>query len=400
MRKTANELRRREPFGEVSSTSASTDGISRPRPISVLHIVLSTVTGGMENVIYNLAYGRDPSRLEISVGCLLEIGHLSETLRGIGVQSSLVPKMIPGLTMLYPKQLIKFIRDSHCDIVHTHSGCWTKVAAACSYIPQIKVIYTEHGRTFPESRLQVLQDRIAIRSTHKVVAVGEPLRKYLINRVGLPAEKVVTIHNGIDTERFKPSEEGKRVRDEFGYKDDEVVIAIVARLAPVKDHRYLIEAFRILLQRCPQARLLIIGDGPLREKLDFMVESYNLGEQIHFAGDRNDVDRILTGMDVATLSSQSEGISLTLLEAMSAELPVVATAVGGNITIIKDGINGFLVEVNDINTYADLLTRLTQSSDLRRRIGKEARVDVMANWSLKGMVDAYQQLYEELITPY
>jgi len=178
------------------------------------------------------------------------------------------------------------------------------------------------------------------------------------------------------------------------------VIAIVARLAPVKDHRYLIEAFRILLQRCPQARLLIIGDGPLREKLDFMVESYNLGEQIHFAGDRNDVDRILTGMDVATLSSQSEGISLTLLEAMSAELPVVATAVGGNITIIKDGINGFLVEVNDINTYADLLTRLTQSSDLRRRIGKEARVDVMANWSLKGMVDAYQQLYEELITPY
>lgn len=112
--------------------------------ISVLRIVLSTVTGGMENVICNLASGRDSAKLEISVACLQELGHLSDKLRQFSVESSLVPRMIPGFSIVYPYRLIRFISKLGCDIVHTHSGCWYKVAAACARIPSMKLIYTEH----------------------------------------------------------------------------------------------------------------------------------------------------------------------------------------------------------------------------------------------------------------
>ncbi|MCP4631412.1 MAG: glycosyltransferase [candidate division Zixibacteria bacterium] len=370
------------------------------KKISILHIVLSTVTGGMENVIYNLASGRDHSRYDISVGCLNEMGHLSEKLKSDGVESFLIPKMIPGISMFYPRQLIKFIKKSGCDIVHTHSGCWAKVAAACAQISSVKLIYTEHGRTFPDPKFMIWQDRLAIRSTDMVVTVGDTLKEYMVDTVGLPAEKVMTIFNGIDTDRFKPSEDiRKSVRNEFGYSDENVVISIVARLAPVKNHRFLIDAFSEVVRKHPEARLLIIGDGPLRPDLESQASSLNLNDKINFAGDRIDVPRLLTGADISTLSSVSEGISLTLLEAMSTALPVVATDVGGNSTIIKNNVLGYLIpsDADKIDTYVSRFSELIISPELRQRLGNSARERVLEQWSLKGMVNDYEKLYEELV---
>ncbi len=369
----------------------------RQRRISVLHIVLSTVTGGMENVIYNLASGMDYSRYEVKIGCLLEVGYLSDKLKKFGVESYLIPKMIPGVSMIYPRNLIKFIRESGCDIVHTHSGCWGKAAAACVHLPNVKLIYTEHGRTFPDPKIGIIIDRLASRLTNKVIAVGDNLRDYLVNTVGVREDKTITIFNGIDTDRFKPAVERLSVRKEFGCVDGDVVIGIVARLAKVKNHNYLIDAFKILSERKLPVKLLIIGDGPLRTDLEMRVKSYGLKDRVMFAGDRDDVPLLLNAVDVATLSSLSEGTSLTLLEAMSSGLPVVATAVGGNKTIINDGENGFLVDINDVNSYADKLEKLVKYPQLRAEIGGKARSDIIARWSLKRMVDGYQKLYEEII---
>ncbi|MBD3235046.1 MAG: glycosyltransferase [candidate division Zixibacteria bacterium] len=369
---------------------------TRKSLISVLHVVLSTVTGGMENVIYNLATGFDKSRFKLSVGCLVELGHLSDRLREFDIESEVVPGMIPGLSLIYPGQLIKFIRQSGCDIVHTHSGCWAKVAAACAFIRKVKLIYTEHGRTFPEPKVNILQDRISARFTNRIVAVGDPLNRYLIDRVGLHPEKVVTIRNGIDTERFKSSDERESVRREFGFTDNDVVIVIVARLAPVKNHSFLIDTFHTVSSIFPQARLLIIGDGPLRSQLENQAVSLKLTDKVVFTGDRHDVPRLLAAADIATLCSHSEGISLTLLEAMSSQLAAVATDVGGNPDIVTHGENGYIVKLNDKSDYADKLSKLIHSGDLREKFGIKARNEVVASWSLKGMVDAYQRLYQEL----
>ncbi len=365
--------------------------------ISILHIVLSTVTGGMENVIYNLATAYDKSKFNLKVGCLHELGALSTKMEGHGVESKLVPGMIPGVSMIYPRRLIEFIRRSKCDIVHTHSGCWPKVAAACSRIGNVKLVYTEHGRTHPDPRLTVFLDALAARATDRVVAVSEPLRKYLISRVGVPENKIMTINNGIDTERFRPSNDGVAVRRELGYSDNEVVIGIVARLAPVKNHRYLIDAFRLVAQKAPQARLLIIGDGPLRTSLQDFTAAYDLDDRVTFLGDRMDVPRLLTGVDISVLSSQSEGISLTLLEAMSSGLPVVATAVGGNPDIIQDRKNGLLVDTDNVPAFADSLSTLVESSELRSKMGQRGREHVVANWSLRAMNKKYEELYEQLL---
>lgn len=365
--------------------------------ISVLHIVLSTATGGMENVIYNLVSAHNPGRLRLHVACLESVGRLSEKLKAKGVETDLLPRMTPGISMVYPSALISYIRRSGCQIVHTHSGCWAKVAIACAWIPKVKLVYTDHGRAFPELRDRIFWDRVSVKFTDRVVAVGEPLREYLINTVKLPEEKVMTIRNGIDTERFKPSEAVRgEVRREFVYSSDQVVIAIVARLAPVKNHRLLIDTFSKLSANNPQTRLLIIGDGELRGALEKQVAELRLTDKVKFTGDRSDVDRLLCAADIATLSSQSEGISLTLLEAMSTGLPVVATNVGGNPTIITESHDGFLVG-QGTESYVAALGKLAASESLRKTMGNAARKTIEQKWSNIRAAREYEELYAELV---
>ena len=372
-------------------------GNNKVSRISVLHIVLSTATGGMENVIYNLVSAHNQDRLKLHVACLESVGPLSEKLKAKGVATDLLPRMTPGVSMVYPSALISYIREFGCQIVHTHSGCWAKVAIACAWIPKVKLVYTDHGRAFPELRDRIFWDRVSVKFTDRVVAVGEPLREYLINTVKLPEEKVMTIRNGIDTERFKPSPSSRdAVRRELGYSAEQVVIAMVARLAPVKNHRLLIDTFAKLSSTNQTVRLLIIGDGDLRGALENQVAELQLFDKVKFTGDRPDVDRLLCAADIATLSSQSEGISLTLLEAMSTGLPVVATNVGGNPTIITEGHDGFLVG-QDTESFATALAKLAASDSLRKTMGAAARKTIEQKWSVNQMADQYEELYAELV---
>ncbi|MEE9442382.1 MAG: glycosyltransferase [candidate division Zixibacteria bacterium] len=365
--------------------------------ISVLHIVLTTDTGGMENVVYNLGVGVDPSRIHTQVGYLLWRGHLSDLLDKRNIKSEMIPRGFPVLSLIYPRQMIKYIKSSGCQIVHAHSGCWFKVAAACAHLPHIKLIYTDHGRTYPEKKLQIMMDRFSMRYTDKVVAVGSILQKYLIDGIGLPSEKVININNCIDTGRFSPCDTRIEIRKELDFSEDDLLIGIVARLAPVKNHRFLIKAFKQVSQKFPRARLLIIGSGPLKNDLEMQVDDLNLKEKIVFMGDRQDVPRLLNAMDFTTLSSLSEGVSLTILEAMASGLPVVATAVGGNSSIIKSGLNGILVESGNLTEYVIGLNRLLESKVVRVDMGNKARKYVVSEWSLSTMTTKYEDLYESLL---
>ncbi len=368
------------------------------KKISVLHIVLSTLTGGMENAIYNLCANSDRGKLDIQVACIEEIGALSEKFKALGIETVLIPKMVSGFSLLYPRELIHFIEQSKCDIVHTHSGCWTKVASAIAHLPNVKLVYTEHGRTFPDPKLGLVLDRIAGLATDRVVAVADTLNQYLIEKVGVSPKKVITIRNGIDTERFKRSEISRsEVRTELGYSPENIIIGIVARLAPVKNHEYLFRTVKIVFDENPQSRLLVIGDGELRGSLESLAQSTGLANKIKFIGDRPDVSRLLSGIDILTLSSLSEGTSLTLLEGMSCQLPVVATNIGGNPGVIKNGQTGFLVDLDKPELYADSFKSLINSKELRQTMGEKARKDIELYWSIAACVKSYQELYEELV---
>jgi sugar transferase (PEP-CTERM/EpsH1 system associated) len=350
----------------------------------------------MENLIYNLVSDHNADRFSISVACLVESGHLTEMMRDRGADAFMVPPMVPAASMIYPRHLVKLIRGRMCDVVHTHSGCWSKVAIACFMAGGVPLVYTEHGRPHPDPWSNRVLDRIAVRWTDRVVAVGDSLNRYLVEQVGLPSEKVMTIYNGIDTVRFQPLNERAQVRAELGYGDENVVIGIVARLAPVKNHQYLLRAFGKARASCEHARLLIIGGGNLRSEHEGLAHELELAEYVRFLGDREDVPRLLNACDLATLSSLSEGISLTILEAMSTGLPVVATDVGGNGAIVSNGRNGYLVPLEDDEVYADRLRQLIRDGQKRQALGNQARQDVISNWSHTRMVSEYEQLYEGL----
>jgi sugar transferase (PEP-CTERM/EpsH1 system associated) len=368
----------------------------RAQPLKVLHIILSTATGGMENVVYNLACAHDPSRVRLKVLCLESIGPVSKKLQEKGVPSLLLPRMTPVLSFLRPRTLTRHIRAAQCDIVHTHSGCWAKVAAACAWIPRTKLVYTDHGRAFPDTSSRILADRITVRLTSRVVAVGEQLQQYLVQVVRLPAAKVLTIPNGVDTDRFAPADAVRvAVRRELGYSDGDVVVTMVARLAPVKNHSLLVRAFRLVANRCQHARLLIVGEGPTRDDLQSLVASLGLNAVVRLVGDRPDVHRLLAASDIATLSSASEGTSLTLLEALATGLPVVATKVGGNPTVVVDGRTGILVG-NDPQEYAAALLSLLQSAPTRWAFGAVARETAVREFSAATMAKRYEDLYGQV----
>jgi glycosyltransferase involved in cell wall biosynthesis len=293
--------------------------------------------------------------------------------------------MIPKLSFLFPAQLIKVIRETRADIIHAHSGCWYKAVIAGRMAGVKKIIYTEHGRTFPDPRGIILMDRLIARFTSRVIAVSRELAEYLRDVVGIPDRKIEVIINGVDMNRFSTAvgrDRGTTVR-----------IGIIARLASVKDVASLLKAMQIVSRERPDSLLQVVGDGPERDKLEKMAVDLGIGNKVEFLGFRRDIADLLSGIDIFTLSSLSEGTSITILEAMAAGKPVVATKVGGNPALIEDGVNGFLVPAGQPAELALALLRLAKDGRLRERIGEVNRKKAVEEYSIEAMAASYERLY-------
>lgn len=352
--------------------------------ITVLHVILSLEIGGMEQVVADLVQALDRQRFRPVVACLEALGPIAEEIKAKGIEVIRLPAMVPVLSFLYPAPLIRVIRESGAAVIHVHSGCWYKTAVAGRLAGVKNIIYTEHGRTFPDHRAIILMDRIFSRITAKVVAVSEELAAYLREVVRIPADKISVILNGIDLNRFPVTGNGPPGR---------VIIGVIARLAPVKDLATLLRAMRTVLRECPGAVLQVIGDGPERDRLELLAAELGVSDGVRFFGFRRDVPEILAGFDIFTLSSLSEGTSVTILEAMAAGKPVVATRVGGNPAIIEEGVNGFLVPVSDPAELALALLRLIHDEALRRSMGTANRAKAAREFGIRAATARYERLY-------
>lgn len=227
------------------------------------------------------------------------------------------------------------------------------------------------------------------------VTVSRDLARWLVEDIGLPRSKVLTICNGVDTHRFCPG--GRQVaRAALGIGPEAIVIGTVARLDPVKDQAGLLRAFSRVADD-PRALLLLAGDGPCRPELETTVSELGLDGRVRLLGERDDVPSVLAAMDVFVLCSIGEGISNTILEAMATGLPVVATRVGGNPELVVDGETGFLVEPRSPAALAAPLRRYLEDPGLLAHHGRSARDLAEAEFSLERMVGAYEQLYERLL---
>lgn len=211
---------------------------TRNKKIIVLHVILSLAVGGMEQVVADLVEALDKGRFTPVVACLELLGEIADEISAKGIKVIKVPAMTPGISFFYPAPLVKVIRKTGADIVHAHSGCWLKAAIAARLAGVGKVVYTEHGRAFPDSASRIMQDRLSSRMTDSVVAVSSQLGEYLRKVVRIPSGKVSVIINGIDTERFLAARDHR--------DGEELRIGAVARLEPVKDLATLLRAMKLV----------------------------------------------------------------------------------------------------------------------------------------------------------
>lgn len=362
-------------------------------PVRVMHVVFSLEPGGMEFGVVKLVNGLDPRRVQSAICSTTP----SVALKGLVSASVPVHQLNRrnGNDVRLIWALQRLFRRERPDVVHTH-GWGTllegMLAARLAGVPA--VVHGEHG-TLQLKRHQRWLQRQAWLSADRVLSVSSRLAERMTSEMRLPAERVTTIRNGVDLTRFSSTSRSV-ARETLEIPAEALVFGTVGRLVPVKDHGTLLEAFARVTKDGIDAFLLISGEGPLRAPLLARAQELGVHDRVRFLGHRRDVETVLAALDVFVLSSVSEGLSNTILEAMASGLPVVATRVGGADELVLDGETGLLVSPAAPDAMAATLRRLAADEGGRRSMGTAARHRVEREFALSAMVERYETLYVDL----
>ena len=367
---------------------ASSGAASRKpaKKIRVCHVSMCLLTGGLERLLVEFGRNRDGERFETSFVALDGIGVPAEELLVQGHHVECVTDVATGkLGRL--RRLVHIFRDGQFDVVHTHNTLahfYGAFAARLAGVPV--VVNTQHGRGCGQSWKAKLQFRMANRLTDRVVGVSEDAAELCRQDDARSADRTVALLNGVDLDRF----------EYCGPANQRTAIS-VARLSPEKDFATLLRATWILIKDNPDFRLKIVGDGGERQKLEQLSEELNLTNHVEFLGERSDVSQLLPQAGFFVSSSRTEGISLTLLEAMAVGLPVVATRVGGNPEIVVEGKTGRLVQPQSPEALALAMRDLLKDQEGWPVFGELARQRVEQHFNVRNMVRQYEDLYRELL---
>lgn len=370
--------------------------MGQPRICQLLH---SLCVGGAEVLAARLARRLRGSYRFLFV-CLDKLGHLGEELRAEGFSVEVLDRQ-PGWDWRATYRLARLLRREEVDLLHAHQYTPFFYALTARWLGRrIPVLFTEHGRHFPDypSRKRMLANRLLLSRRDRVAAVGESVRQAVIANEGIAAERVGVIYNGIDLDAFaKVCQDRDETRRAMGVGPNDLAVIQVARLDYLKDHLTAVRAVERVAARCPEVRLVLVGEGPEREKIEAEVRQRRLSSCVRFLGLRSDVARLVAAADVFLLTSISEGIPLTVIEAMAAGIPVVATRVGGIGEIVVEGQTGLLAPAGDDRTLAEHILRLAADAELRRLLGLAGRQRAYALFSEEQMHASYRGLYEEAL---
>jgi glycosyltransferase involved in cell wall biosynthesis len=330
-----------------------------------------------------------------------EVGTLGEELRREGCVVELIGRQ-PGFDIACARKLAKFFRRESVSVVHAHQYAplfYSSLARLPSR--RIPILFTEHGRDYPDYRRwkRVWANRFLTSGKDRFVAVGQYVRNALIKFEALPADRIDVIYNGRDLRVYSPVRSLRdEVRDELGLSHDAIVIIQVARLNRLKDYPTALRVMGRLKSESPKTVLVIVGEGEERQHVQSLVKELDLTASVRLLGERNDVSRLLQAADLFLLTSVSEGIPLTLIEAMAAALPCVATRVGGVPEIVSDGETGFLANPGDEHELARHILRLGADPQLRECAGRAAMARVLSRFDELPMLESYRQLYREMVS--
>lgn len=376
------------------------------RPL-VLHLVYRFDTGGLENGVVNLINHMPGDAYRHAVVALTEVvPGFAARIRRDDVEYVSLHKPAGHGMKLYPR-LARLFADWRPAVVHTRNlaALECQVPAAWAGVPAR--VHGEHGRDVDDpdgTRAKYQWMRRAYRPfVHRYVALSRDLAGYLERRVGVPPARIAQIYNGVDVARFAPAAGGRLAPPGSPFADPALfVVGTVGRMQTVKAQPLLARAFVRALELAPQLRgtlrLVLVGDGPLREEARALLDAGGATPLTWMPGERSDVPDVMRGLDGFVLPSLAEGISNTILEAMASGLPVLATAVGGNPELVVDGVTGLLVPAGDVDALAAGLVALASDRGRSAAMGTAGRARVQAQFSLQAMVDAYRSLYDRLLS--
>ena len=325
-------------------------------PPLVAHIIYALSTGGLENGLVNIINRSPPDRYRHVIICLTAADEFVHRITADNVQVIELHKR-KGHDLRCYWRLHRLLQQLGPAIIHSRNMAALESQLCSIGIPDVKRVHGEHGREVNDlngSNWKYLNFRKFMRVfIHRYIAVSKDLEHWLTCRVGVRTDRVQQIYNGVDYNRFTPDKVKPMalLPTRWQALDGILVAGTVGRLTPVKDQQLLLRALAHLRDGHPELRdklrLLVVGDGPLFPVLLQMIDQLALQDVVWLAGDRDDVPELLQAMDIFVLPSLGEGISNTVLEAMASGLPVIATAVGGNVELVEEGFNGALVPVGD-----------------------------------------------------
>ena len=368
------------------------------KKVKIMQMVHCMDIAGTEKVVYSIVRNLNKENFSFSICCLDFIGELGGRLIKEGVEVISLDRT-PGIDFSLIKKLIRILKDQQVDILHAHQYTpYFYGATAAIFSGRSKVIFTEHGRHQPDRvrPRRVIYNKFLNLFTNRITGVSNFSKDSLVRFERLPAKKIDVIYNGINPKDFEVDMDREAKTNELGIKREELVIGMIAGLRPVKNHSLLLQAFKEVVKKVPRAKLLLIGDGPLKESLESKVKSLRLENNVVFLGFRRDIAELLQVMDIFVLSSVAEATSLTLLEAMARGLPVVAVDAGGNSEIVLKGQTGILVPPKNYIEFAKAIISLIADPEKRRRMGEAGKRRAKSLFGIDRMLREYENLYLSL----
>jgi glycosyltransferase involved in cell wall biosynthesis len=360
-----------------------------------MFVITSMPVGGAETLLVEIINRLDHSRFRPELCCLKEFGPLGEKLAAeIPSHTGLLGNKYDFAVL---PRLVRLMTRRRVDAVVTvgtggDKMFWGRLAAWLAGVPVI--CSALHSTGLPD-RVE-LPNRLLAPLTDAFIAVAEPHGRYLAQHEGCAAAKVRVIPNGVDVEKFHPRWPSRNLQQELHLAPGTPVAGIVAALRPEKNHELFLRAAALVREQLPNARFLVVGDGPRRQSLETLAGELSLGDAVNFLGARSDVPEVLSMIDVLALTSHMEANPISILEAMAAEKPVVSTRVGSVAETVLDGKTGYLVAPGSAEELASRLVELLRWPEQAADMGRAGREHVVAHWSIDRTVAGYQDLLAEI----
>lgn len=362
-------------------------------PISILHIVETLGTGGMENGIVNLVNRHDPGVASAEVLCTRGLGAFSTRIppHKLHYDSDVGEKISGAVRAVY-----RLCRTRTFDVVHSHS--WATLLPGyfgARLSRTARFVHGEHGTLYLDRPRRRLMQRLIFNNADRCLAVSNSLVSEITAHLPLPSSKFTVITNGVDVEKFRPDPAS---RDTFlrsiNAQGNPLIIGSVGRLVQVKDYATLISAFARLGKSTDHAcHLVLVGDGPEREHLQELTRAENIVDQVHFLGECDAVNEILPAFDIFVLPSLQEGMSNTLLEAAACGVVTVASDIPPNREVVVDESTGLFFEVGSPDALFERLKQLVSNDAQRSQMSENSLALARNKLSLENMIHNYERLY-------